>query len=177
MQKRKQELEPEKDSSFGSSYNEKIVVAILAIDFLLLPILLTSGKLDYNSSNALDAICISLPSAAGYLMMRVTLGVSKQGWQVIHDNLSWCSTILKFFFFTCLYYGAVAPCLSAVLYTILHVSYHAGLLLLLSVGVIFFFVGIFTILSMWFFMKRKKTQTSHVQPIERLNTTSRDTVG
>ncbi len=155
-EKQKQELEPEKEESFGNSYKDKFVVAVIAIDFLLLPILLTSGKLDYNLSTALNEICISLPSATGYLLARVTLEVNKQGWQIIHDHLSWCGTILKFFFFTCLYFGALVPCLGAIYYTISHVSYRAGFILILIAGIISLFICIFIILYMWLALKSKK---------------------
>jgi hypothetical protein len=38
MQEQKQVFEPEKDPLFGNVYEEKIIVAIIAIDLLLLPI-------------------------------------------------------------------------------------------------------------------------------------------
>jgi hypothetical protein len=132
MQEQKQEFEPEKNPSFGSAYQDKAITAIIAVDLLLLPILLTSGKLDRSLSTVLIFVCISLPAATTYLLMRMSLAPSKQRWQVISAHLPWLSWFLKFFFFTCLYYAAWGFCGIAIYSTIVHISDSASRIFLLA---------------------------------------------
>ncbi|OLD63424.1 MAG: hypothetical protein AUF65_02325 [Chloroflexi bacterium 13_1_20CM_50_12] len=151
--------EPENNAAYGSSYNDKLATAIIAIDFLLLPLLLTSGKLDSSLSTALNAVCISLPAAAGYLVMRLTFEANKDRWQVINEHLPWCGKIFKSFFFSFLCYVAMIACFSAIYQALQHASLFASGLFIICALCILLFALAFIIMSHWFFLK-KKTQTS-----------------
>lgn len=130
----------------GNTYLDKLTAAAVAIDFLLLPILFSSGKLDDSLSFALNAISVSLPFAGCYFVMRLSVEVNRLKWQAISDRFPWRSGIFKVFFFLFLpLVGSNASNL-AVFYTIDHFSRVASLFIFFSIFIIFLFIFLFLLM-------------------------------
>lgn len=166
----KHPLDLEYDKSFGSPYKDVTTTAMIAIELLLLAALLTSSKWDDMADNAFIALVIALASSVGYRFMRLTLSSNKHRWQLIHDELPWCSILFRFFFFTALYYIAWLACCTAVYNTIAHVSVRAGDMFVLSAGITALVMMLFNMI--FEFLSLKKQWAAKVKRVQSDTKTS-----
>ena len=148
MQERKHEL-------FGNSYSSKVMVGIIAIDFLFLPVLFSSSKFDNYLSWALNAFCFSLPAAGSYLVLSLALENNRRKWDVVSNHLPSCSKIFKLFLFILLPWLACIACFIGVLFAIVHFSSYAFFILITTTGSILIFVLYFSFISDMLLLKKR----------------------